>query len=106
MPQSSVILFYLIAGFVVYIVSKGELATYVSFLTGTAAHASGTATALSGASLTGGAQGTPGDQGVPGLQIPTGGAGQTPTPFSSWLGSFGGGNSVPALGDTGGWDAF
>ncbi len=35
MPQSSIILFYLIAGFIVYVVSKGELPTYLGFLTGT-----------------------------------------------------------------------
>lgn len=34
MPQSSIILFFLIAGFVVYTTTKGELPVYLGILTG------------------------------------------------------------------------
>jgi hypothetical protein len=40
-PQTSVIFFFLLAGFVIYITAKGELKSYLGVLFGSAAPASG-----------------------------------------------------------------
>lgn len=89
MPQSSVILFYLVAGFLVFVVSKGELPAYVSFLTGTASH-SGSSAAPSTQGQSGITQSPMGAQ-PDYLDAPNG----QPVPGTTY---------TPAPGDSGSWD--